>query len=60
MILVDGGKIEIKSDKQILKEARSSCRLDGDTIDCTKCKANIRKQLRKLKGGDVWDRNIIE
>ena len=28
-----------------IKEAVASCKLDGDTMDCEKCKANIRKQV---------------
>ncbi len=28
-----------------IREAEASCRLDSDTMDCTKCKANIRQQL---------------
>ena len=42
------------------KEAMASVKLDGDTMDCQKCKANIIKEIAHFLHGEIFKEKLAE
>ena len=45
---------------ETFKEAQASCNLDGDTMDCTKCKANILIEIARFLHGEISKEKLAE
>jgi len=44
---------------EIMKEAAASCRLDGETMDCEKCKSHIEQEVARRIRAEIEKLGIL-